>query len=493
MLKRIRELLTVILLVCLPLHALLVTVGTKIILGPGFAPLPMLAFWKEGILGLILVIAFCEIIHGLITRKTSLKFDVLDLCILGLIVLSIAVTAFHWPVSIGRLALGIKYDFVPLVAFIVLRRVSWSDWFGLAIQLYVLVIGGLIALYGLATLILPDSFFRFLGYSDAHSLYIVNKPLSAFQQIAESGVRRIQSTFSGPNQLGLWLLLPWSFGVAWFVDRVLVTRYSLLDRIKQFFRRNEQRATSNVLRPFLFLLLIGSALFFSFSRSAWIGGFVIVVAVAAMSIPRKILWKVSAIAGASLIVLGIVVTLAFPKVFFRLSSSRGHIEHPIEAWHRMWASPLGEGLGVVGPASARGSDTCVMLRPQDDPSWAKSSPHLCIFLGDRQVQPEPTAYTCKCPWHPENWYLQIGVELGVIGFVLFILLIVLILRRFNAERRAQNAELSASLCTLHSALGLAFLGVSMGALFLHAWEDAAVAYSIWVILSTVLPAKAARS
>jgi len=34
---------------------------------------------------------------------------------------------------------------------------------------------------------------------------------------------------------------------------------------------------------------------------------------------------------------------------------------------------------------------------------------------------------------------------------------------------------------------LAFLGVGIGALFLHAWEDAAVAYTIWILLASTLP------
>ena len=475
-----RELLTLILLVCLPLHALLVTLGTKLIFGPGFAPFSMLALWKEALLGLILVIAFFEILHALATRRASLNthVDTLDLCILGLIALSIIVTLYHWPVSTGRLALGIKYDFVPLISFLILRRVQWSDVFHLAVQIYILILGTLVSVYGLLTLVLPDAFFRALGYSDAHSLYIVNKPLAAFQQIAESGVRRIQSTFSGPNQLGLWLLLPWSFGVVWFMDAFMNARKWHWKNL--LFWKKHENYTLGIERALAFLLLVGAALFFSFSRSAWIGAFVILVSVIGLSIPREMFRKVITISGVALVLLGIVVTLAFPKVFFRLSSSRGHIEHPIQAWQRMWASPLGEGLGAVGPASARGSDTCVILRPQDDPSWAKSSPSLCVFLGEgKQVQPDPATYTCKCPWHPENWYLQLGVELGVVGFVLFLVLTVMMI--ITGIKRMG----------MHPAV-LAFLGVSIGALFLHAWEDAAVAYTIWLLLASVLPSGKTR-
>lgn len=475
--QRLRETLTLVLLALLPLHALLVTLGTKLILGPGFAPFSMLAAWKEGMLGLILVLALCEFLCAAFGRAQrprmgAADFDVLDLCILGLIILGIITTLYHWPVSIGRTVLAIKYDFIPLIAFLVLRRVPWSDHFFEWAKKIIIAIGALVSAYGLLTLVLPDSFFRALGYSDAHSLYIVNKPLAAFQQIAESGVRRIQSTMSGPNQLGLWLLIPLGMYIV------------------NIFHSDGYVTVAGKKIMSIGLLFILAALFFSYSRSAWIGAFFLTVTAIGLSLPRETFRKILMYGGIALIAIGIVGTVMFPKVFFRLSSSRGHIEHPIQAWHRMWASPLGEGLGAVGPASSRGSDTCVILRPQDDPSWAKSTPSLCVFLGEgHQVQPPPDAYTCKCPWHSENWYLQLGVEMGVIGFVLFVLMTIFIVKKiWISEQITVNRE---QLFTIHSSLFtstlLAFIGISIGALFLHAWEDSAVAYSLWVLLATTLP------
>ena len=70
MLQRSRERLVWILLGLLPLHALLVTVGTKLIAGPGQAPLAMLALWKEAVLGVILLIALVETV-----RKLKLRME----------------------------------------------------------------------------------------------------------------------------------------------------------------------------------------------------------------------------------------------------------------------------------------------------------------------------------------------------------------------------------------------------------------------------------
>ena len=159
-----------------------------------------------------------------------------------------------------------------------------------------------------------------------------------------------------------------------------------------------------------------------------------------------------------------------PKVLFRLSSSRGHLERPLKAIALMMEHPLGMGLGTAGPASNRTSDPCVILRPEDDPSWAKSTPNLCVFLGEKQVQPMDRE--CHCPITPENWYLQIGIELGFIGMAIFIALTMLIIWKLPPT---------------HYAL-LTFLGISIAALFLHAWEDAAVAYTAWVLVAVALSA-----
>jgi hypothetical protein len=186
-------------------------------------------------------------------------------------------------------------------------------------------------------------------------------------------------------------------------------------------------------------------------------------------------------------VIAILVAL-FPSTLFRLSSTRGHLEHPIQALQMMVAYPFGQGLGSAGPATNRVSDACVMLRPQDDPSWAKSQPNLCVFLGTTQVQPKDRV--CHCPFLPENWYLQIGVELGWMGFVLYLALILILLQKLGMEVRSQKSEVT-DLCSLSSFLF--FLAISIAALFLHAWEDAAVAYTAWLLLASSLQPQTPKS
>ncbi|OGJ59912.1 hypothetical protein A2881_02140 [Candidatus Peribacteria bacterium RIFCSPHIGHO2_01_FULL_55_13] len=468
MLQRIREGLTLVLIAVLPFHAFLVTVGTKLIAGSGQSPLPVLALWKEAVLGMILLVALVEIFREWKTESGKWKVDVFDILIVGLIAWSIILYfVFHFPLSTFHFAFGFKYDFLPLVAFLILRRVPWSPWFISTAVAVLLSVGAVVAVYGIAAIFLPMSWFTALGYSDLHSLYVPGGPLAPFQQIESIGIRRMQSVMSGPNQMGLWLLIPWSIA---FVD--LVRRRSFAGLLV------------------CSLLVVGILL--SFSRSAWIAAAVIGAVVAWKHLSRKQM----VMAASFLIVLAVIAVAAFPSIVLRATSTTGHIDRPLQALQIMKEHPLGLGLGSAGPASNRFSDACVDLPAGSDASWAQAHSQLCVFVGGNQVQPplpsgelrpagQPADRTCSCPLLPENWYLQIGVELGWIGFILYVTLVLMLLKRLT-ELKIENVKLKKeefSIFNFQFSIGLAFLGISIAALFLHAWEDSAVAYTVWILMA----------
>lgn len=467
-LQHARERLTLALVALLPLHALFITVATRISFGPGNPPYSLLSLWKEGLLGVILALSALEIIRGAEGRRQRTEggvqnsvwaLDRVDGLIIGLIAWSVfASLVAHG--SLSLVALGFRYDFVPLVAFCILRRTEWSEWFRTRVVRVVLFGGATVAAYALLTMVLPMSFFTTLGYSELHSLYLPDKPLAAFQQIAESSIRRVQGPMSGPNQLGLWLLLPLAALLATWRTR---------------------GAGPNLL---LIIALVG-ALFFSFSRSAWVAAFGMTCVAAWLQFGGYLSRRAIVSGVLAVMLLGVIAVLSAPSALIRLSSSRGHVELPLQAIETMARNPLGLGLGTAGPASNRTSEACVKLRPQDDPSWAKDRPDLCVFVGEKQVQ--PLDHDCKCPLLTENWYLQIGVEAGVVGFLLFLAIVASILwrlwlqevRRQKSEGRGQDAELG--MVAL-----FAFIGLCIGSMFLHAWEDAAVAWTVCLLLSLSL-------
>lgn len=455
MLQRIRESLVLLLLALLPFHAFLVTFGTKLVLGQGHAPMGVLAVWKEGLLIIILILAAVEFLktgYGLRVTGKVFQVDFLDVLILALFFICVVllVTRNSQPATF---VLGFKYDFLPLVAFLVLRRVPWSESFGSRIIKLLLILGSLVAILGVLWLLLPDSVLRAFGYSDLHSLYVPGGSLAPFQELSGTGLRRMQSAMSGPNQLGLWMLLPWSAAL------------TMLSRLKE----------NDPLKKWVYAALVFSAvaIVLSFSRAAWIAAAAITMVSLWLSAPRKIFVSLSIIfASLGVIILATLLVL-FPGVLLRETSNAGHITRPIEAIQKMIEHPLGLGLGSAGPASNRLSDSCQDFPAGSDVSWAKAHPELCIFVDGTQVQ--PTDRTCTCPFLPENWFLQIGVELGWLGMILWFGLVVAVVTLLWGTKQAASRV----------ALG-AFLGITTAGLFLHSWEDGAVALTLWILMAACL-------
>lgn len=436
-LQRIREWLAIVLLVLLPFHAFLVTVATKIIAGPNLAPLSSIALWKEGLLVLVVLIALFEVLRKRFKHRGWIDFDGIDACIVGFSIIGVVLGIYNQNILSAQTFYGVRYDLLLPLCFIVLRRVEWSEEFLKKTMWALLTVGVIVVLCGLAALFLPASAFRWLGYNDLHSLYVSGGPLSPFQQIGESGIRRMQSVMSGPNQLGLWLLLPLSIAL--------------------------------VKRRWILLLLFLLGIFLTFSRSSWIAAAVIVLIGLWKIVPVYKRWTVfGGVAAAGALMLAGVFAVQ-PGIITRVTSNKNHIERPWHALNLIVRHPAGLGLGTAGPATNRLRETCIELPDGADASWAKPHPDLCVFVGKSQVQ--PIDHACNCPLLPENWYLQIGVELGVLGMILYLTMVVLLLIKLHTAKQ----------------IFLAFLGVSIAGVFLHSFEDFGVAATLWVLISAYRP------
>lgn len=431
-LQRLRESLVILLLVLLPFHAFGVTVVTKLLEGPGHAPLGWLAVWKEGLLMLILLLAVLDRRWW----KRILPLDAVDSLVILLAALAVAIGMRDGAIPSTGFIYGFRYDLLLPLAFLVLRRSHWGESFPLRALTAVLWSGVVVAVAGLILLILPISALQTLGYNDLHSLYVSAGPLAPFQQIGETGIRRMQSVMSGPNQLGLWMLLPFSIAL---------------------------------LRRKWVSILFALCIVLSFSRSAWIAAAVITVIVAWKMLPEK---KRGAFVGGGVLTLILLVAGVFalkPDILTRATSTNNHIVRPLHAIRTIVAHPLGLGLGSAGPAANHGSDTCIDLPAGSDASWAAAHPDLCVFVGEKQVQ--PTA-PCSCPLLPENWFLQIGVELGALGMIVYLALVCLLLKKLP-----------------FGAVPLAFLGVCIAGLFLHSFEDFGVATTLWMLAAISLASR----
>jgi hypothetical protein len=460
MLYKVRHWLVLLLIAILPFHALLVTYGTKLIYGPGHSPVLFLALWKEALVVIILLLIFIELffvdkkkIIQIIRDGAKWKFglDKVTWCALGIILLAF-VTELWTDVPNMQWAYGFKYTVFPLIVFLMCRQVSWDeDFLDKKIIPVLISVSGVVALYGIVSFFLPQSFFSALGYSDAHSLYAPGSSLSAFQQISGTSIRRIQSVFAGPNQLGIWLVIAWSLLICSNRKRV-ACRLSLI-------------------------ALVAVALFLTFSRSAWIAAFVITIIAISLQLKGKAkVITLSSIVGLVIACISIIYISA-PELIDRSISNKHHFERTRDGVIAMVKNPLGHGLGTAGPASNKFSDACMHFESGADISWASDRSDLCLFVEGEQVQ--STDRACICPVLPENWYVQVGYELGIVGFMMFVALVIFVIKR------GQTPLMKSKMCCNNIVI-LAFLGISIAALFLHAWEDSAVAYTLWILVGIVL-------
>ncbi len=476
MLQNLRERLVLVLFGLLPFHAFLVTVGTKMLVGPGHPPLTVLALWKELLIAALFLIGFIE----LFSKRKFPKIDGVTSLILALLLLSIIISATQLQslLNYSHYIFGFKYLFLPLLVFLLCKALPWEEQF-LERKVFPLLLytSGIVAAYGIVSFFLPQGFFTALGYSDAHSLYSPDAPLSAFQQISGTGIRRIQSMFAGPNQLGLWLLIPWSISLVSLLRKnpkppSTGLRTSSIRNPKQIRNSNfVLRACFEFCASCFVLGLVAIALFLTFSRSAWLAALIILLVSVSLTLRGSM--RKNVLAGLFFTVIFGMMALLFsaPQLFYRGLGNEQHLARAREGFLVMLQEPLGRGLGAAGPASNRVSDACVYFPDGADTSWAREREDLCIFVGGEQVQPFLTERKCGCAFLPENWYLQVGVELGVIGFTLFIALVVSVIRLLVYSFTRSSFQ------TLP--VFLVFLGISIAALFLHAWEDSAVAYTVW--------------
>ncbi|GAC1501994.1 MAG: hypothetical protein NVS1B10_06540 [Candidatus Saccharimonadales bacterium] len=265
----------------------------------------------------------------------------------------------------------------------------------------------------LQVFLLPTDFLRHFGYNAStifpyetinHNLHYV----------------RFTSTLRGANPLGAYLLIP----ISLLVVRLLGVK------------RNWRQAT----------LLAGSVilLFYTFSRSAWIGAVISIAVILFLSLKSARAQQLSLIALAILVIsaaglgLGLRHNPSFENFVFHTqthsrvatSSNQGHLAALKAGANDLIHDPLGDGPGTAGPAS---------------------------FYNQHKVR------------LAENYFIQVGQETGIIGFLLFVLINVgvgylLWLRRSDPLALSLLASL---------------IGITIINLLSHAWTDDTLAYVWW--------------
>ncbi len=405
-------------LVFLPFHTLLTTW-----VGSNYGHLDLFRIWKE-----LLLIPISLVALLLVLKDKKWRLSVFGNLIIKLIIayaglnLALGAVAFkRHDVNANALIYGLLNGLRFLVIFAVCYALSLKDnWLKAHWQKLLLLPAAAVVVFGLVQhFLLPADFLRHFGYGPA--------TIPAYQTVdLRPNFVRLQATLRGPNPLGAYLVLVLSaLAVTWqkVKSRRLIAVAGLLACI---------------------------TLFFTYSRSAYIGLGISLLCLAWLALPSRLRpWLLTGFAVIAIVGAGSLLALRnndrFQNVVFHSSekstsstssnSDRASaLEHAVKD---VANEPLGRGPGTAGPASVR-NDNRVRIA--------------------------------------ENYFLQVGQESGVLGLGLFIGINALVGLGLYKRRSDPLA-----LALLASLAGLTFIN-----LVSHAWADDTLALLWWPLAGLAL-------
>jgi len=413
-----------LILVLLPFHAVFTTW-----LGATVGHIDLFRIWKE-----LLLIPLASAALWLVYTDKRLKswlqtspvvllavFYILLHLLLGLRALN------HEKVNTSALiyALLINLRFLVFfgVCFVVAAQSSWlyQHW-----RQLLLVPATVVIIFGLLQqFVLPANILSHIGYGP--------RTIPAFQSVDQKpDYIRIQSTLRGPNPLGAYLVL--------VITTLAAVRVSLKKKL-------------SIRLPIIVISTV--VLFFTYSRSAWLGLVLSLVLLFYWSTNRP---KFQRLIIPVLIICFVILSgLTFvlrdnnlvQNALFHTDETSRSAESSNAARAlalesgaaSLFHEPFGRGPGTAGPASFR----------NDKPARIA-----------------------------ENYFIQIGQEVGVIGLGLFVAINVLVIIELWKRRLDLLAKV-----LLASLIGITFIN-----LLSHAWADDTLAYIWWglagIALSSVI-------
>lgn len=405
----------ILLLLVLPFHAFLIIVISKL---TGHEL--VLAAWKEIV---VLALAAAGVLLMLLDSNFAWLKHKTNYAVLGAIASGLIASVLNWHFDITWLA-GVKTTILPLILFLTVQQVAESFDDNLLEKLVLLPALAVSALAVWQFLAIPTTLLASLGYSSTTIL-----PYQAVHPGFDFA--RSFSTLGGPNQLGVYLILP----AVWLLIRAL----------KQDSRR-ERLASA------IGFCLVSAALTVSFSRSAILALTVGVVTALIVTVPKKWRWPLIGTMVVAVLVawLGLRIVLEHspgsPLRSFVLrgeltatgeviGGDSGHVRSIESGVEKVSEHPLGTGLGTVGPAS----------------------------------------FYANNPYLTENWFLQIALELGLPGLAFILFAFGRLLLNFHRKSGLFTTAMFASL-----------IGLIVANLFLHSFADSTLGLTYFALAGIAL-------
>lgn len=405
------------LLAYMPLHVFISTIA-----GANLGFLEAAKVFKD----IVLVFGFCLILLSSIKQDWFKGWTRNWLVVLiGLYVAHTVGLALYRPTDLDAEILGVVYNTRFLMFFLyawLLAKTFPPKQIRLTALKIVSTVGLFVVLFGIVQyLFLPDDFLIHFGFTRENGVF------SAFFIDNKPDLERVMSTLRDPNSLGSYLIITGS----------LVAAGIVVERT----RRNTR---------LLYIIATLLCLWFTFSRSAWIGFVMAAIVFAILHLKNQVRVTRSLMLG-GVVALSAIVILAGGVLFAARNSyfvqnvilhadQSTTMEDPNELRIRFFQesvqsiadNPVGSGPGTAGLASIRNNVQGTVLN--------------------------------------ENYYLQIATEVGIVGLGLF--LAILVLTAVGLYHANPNDRYAFAL--LASFAGLAFTNF-----LVHIWSNEAVAYTWW--------------
>ncbi|HSX23599.1 MAG TPA: O-antigen ligase family protein [Candidatus Saccharimonadales bacterium] len=286
----------------------------------------------------------------------------------------------------------------------------------------VLMVSTMVCGLGILQYFLPKDILTHVGYSIARGV----KP--AFFIDDKRNLPRIMSTLRDPNSLGAYLIVP-----------ITILAYTWL-------RGSKRRLLIAGL-----LGLHGLALFLTFSRSAWLGTVVSLGVLGAYQFRtglKKWMEKYWPLALGIVLLVGSLTLLVRQQYVVQNVLVHSDKSTKLADSNALHLQHVKEGLrGILHKSQGHGPGTAGLVSIQNPAGG---------FL-------------------TENYYVQIGYEVGVLGLLVFLAAHALAYKRLLTRRTQLAAVLLAS-----------FWGYVLVNMLLHSWSNEAVAAQYWLMLGITL-------
>ncbi|MDD2907856.1 MAG: O-antigen ligase family protein [Candidatus Gracilibacteria bacterium] len=339
-------------------------------------------FLKEG----LLILIFLSLVYEFIKAKKLPKLDILDYLVFAYIGYGVGITLYN-SLGLNSIIYGGRYDFMFLIVMIIYKhgaeflKVKKEE----LIRLFVYS-GALSLLFGiLVKFRLKEEFLVEFGYVDYASNWVFKGGIPVYHGLENSGIRRFQGILDGPNAMAYFLV-------------IFSSMYLYLQK-----KKNEFYVYASIL--FLFWLVL-----LTYSRSALLGIIVSSGIIFLVSIKyiyknyRKVFLSVLLFTLGFLSILGIIFQTQLTNIIFRTSSTTGHFDRMSVGIERFKEKPLGAGLAEAGPAY-------------------------------RNIYPDKQTKEDEVKYIPESWYIQVLIEGGIIYFVIFISILLIVLRKLYSKSK----------------------------------------------------------